>query len=101
MQGGLSHASPCMRRKVNPYDVNTLQIKIMQFVDDWARFEKTPIPRAKIIAHMKSIGVKDFTCIFALNSLLRKGYIRRAIMISNKSYFVQLRRPPICSADFI
>jgi hypothetical protein len=74
------------------YEVNELQTKIMEFIDKWTHTEKTPISQHKIIEQMKITGIKDFTTLNAINSLLRKGYIRRAVMISNKSYYVQLRR---------
>lgn len=64
----------------------------MQFVDWWVHNQKTPIPLKAIIEEMKRQEVKSFTAVNAINSLLRKGYIRRAYTISNKTYFVQLRR---------
>ena len=63
----------------------------MRFVDRWARTEKTPVPLQKIISEMKDQGVQDFTTIKSIGRLLKKGYIRRAIVISNKAFFVQLR----------
>lgn len=72
--------------------VNKLQREIMLFVDDWARIQKTPIPQKEIVLGMVAKGVKTFTTINALNSLLRKGYIRRSCEISNKTRYVQLRR---------
>lgn len=76
----------------SPMDVNDLQANIMRFIDDWARTEKVPIPLRVIIKNMKDEGVKDFTTINAIRTLLRKGYIRRAVGTSNKTSFVQLRR---------
>ena len=76
----------------NLYEVNELQTKIMEFIDKWVHEEKTPVPQKEIIIEMKRQGVKDFTAVNAINSLLKKGYIRRAVVISNKSYYVQLRR---------
>jgi DNA-binding transcriptional regulator PaaX len=73
-------------------EVNKLQTDIMIVVDTWVRTEKTPIPQKEIIQAMKDAGIKDFTVINAINALLRKGYIRRAYTISNKTYYVQLRR---------
>jgi hypothetical protein len=64
----------------------------MQFVDIWVHMEKTPVPLNEIIARMQADGIKSFTTINAINSLLKKGYIRRALTISNKTFFVQLRR---------
>ena len=72
--------------------VNKLQTDIMKFVDDWARNQKTPIPQKEIISKMRSDGVKDCTTVNALNSLLKKRFIRRAYMITNKTFYVQLRR---------
>ena len=78
-------------RCVNLKEINKLQYSIMIFVDEWARNEKTPVPRKEIVKNMEKDGVKSFTTINAINSLLKKGFIRRAVMISNKSYYVQLR----------
>lgn len=76
---------------VNINEINKLQTDIMNFVDWWVHKKKTPIPYKEIIVKMTSEGVKDFTTIKAINALVKKGYIRRAYMISNKTYFVQLR----------
>jgi len=75
----------------NLSEINELQINIMRFVANWARMEKTPIPLREIIKAMENQSVNDFTTIKAINVLLKKGYIRRAVVISNKSSFVQLR----------
>lgn len=75
-------------------DIDQLQTKIMQFVDHWVRTEKTPIPLKEIIKAMEMQAINDFTTIKAINVLLKKGYIRRAVVISNKSSFVQLRSLP-------
>ena len=72
-------------------DINILQKDIMKFVDWWVHEEKTPIPLREIIDHMAREGFKDQTTIKAIKVLLEKGYIRRAVIISNKSYFVQIR----------
>jgi len=72
-------------------DINKLQHDIMIFIDGWARTKKTPIPRKEIIKDMEVKGVKNFTAINAINSLIKKGYIRRAVTISNKTYYIQLR----------
>lgn len=73
-------------------EVNELQTNIMAFVDLWVHEEKTPIPLKEIISKMEINGTKNFTTIKAINVLIKKGYIRRAYTISNKTTFVQLRR---------
>jgi len=76
----------------NLYEITELQQKIMRFVDYWVHVEKSPIPQRKILEEMKSRSQKGSTVVHALNGLLRLGYIRRAIAISNKTFYVQLRR---------
>jgi len=73
-------------------EINELQRNIMKFVDWWVHTENTPTPQKEIIIAMRIAGTKSFTTINALNALLRKGYIRRAVIISNKTSYVQLRR---------
>ena len=73
-------------------EVNELQTNIMKFVDIWVREKKTPIPRKEIIIKMESAGVNFPTCRAALYALIKKGYIREAYTISNKTTYVQLRR---------
>jgi len=54
--------------------------------------EKTPIPQKEIIEEMKRRGRKVSTVVNALNGLLKLGYIRRGEIISNKTFYVQLRK---------
>jgi hypothetical protein len=72
-------------------EINELQTNIMLFVSYWVKKKKTPVPQKDIILRMQANGIKNFTTVNALNSLLRKGYIRRAYTISNKTTYVQLR----------
>jgi hypothetical protein len=74
------------------YGVSQLQKQIMEFVEDWVHTKKVPIPKQEIVAFMLAEGTKDFTTANAIKSLLRKGYLRRAVITSNKTYYVQLRR---------
>lgn len=76
----------------NYYEITELQVKIMKVVDTWVHEQRTPIPKKQIIETMKSEGIKDFTTINAITSLLLKGYLRRAIVTSNKTFYVMLRR---------
>ena len=71
-------------------DITELQENIMSFVVYWVKSKNTPVPRVNILAEMEDRGTKDFTTINALNSLLKKGYIRR-IKVGNSTNYVQLR----------
>lgn len=72
-------------------EVSTLQKDIMLFVDVWVKKHNTPVPKREIVRHMLEAGAKDFKTDHALNLLLRKGYIRRAVTISNKTSYVQMK----------
>ncbi len=76
----------------NLYDITELQQKIMRFIDYWVHVEKTPIPQKEIICQMEQRGQKSDAVIYSLRELLKYGYIRRAETISNKTFYVQLRR---------
>jgi hypothetical protein len=72
-------------------DLTELQSKIMRLINEWVHTNKNPIPLKEIMLRMTEQGVKAPTAINAINGLLLKGYIRRACIISNKTYFVMLR----------
>ena len=77
---------------VSVVEINKLQTDIMKYVDYWIHTQKGPIPQKEIIIKMKEAGVLECTTVNALNALLRKGYLRRAYTISNRTFYVQLRR---------
>ena len=72
-------------------EISEFQKEIMKEVARWVREKKIIVPQKAIIKIMKEKGIKSYTTVNALNSLLKKGYIRRATIISNKTYYVQLR----------
>jgi len=75
----------------NLKDINNLQEEVINFIKWWVHEEKTPIPRKEIINKLMKDGSKKPTIINAINVLLMKGYIRRGIGTSNKTYYVLLR----------
>lgn len=77
---------------INYSDITELQTDVMKFVDFWVHTKKTPVPRAEIIKYMSKKGKSMPVTRDAINSLKRKGYIREAFTISNKTMFVQLKR---------
>lgn len=72
-------------------DINDLQEEIMRFCMKWVHEQKTPIPRNEIIKYMETKGVNMPTTRASIYSLVKKGYIREAMTISNKTSYVQLR----------
>jgi len=72
-------------------ELNDTQTTIMTYISWWVNEKKTTVPLKEIIDNMIQEGIKKDTTVKALQVLLKKGYIRRAVVISNKSYFVQLR----------
>jgi len=72
-------------------EINKLQKHIMGFIKSWVASNKTPVPHSAILKEGQLCGVPDITTVGAINALLHKGYIRKAVIISNKTYYVQLR----------
>ena len=76
---------------VSSIDISDLQEIIMRFCMKWVHEQKTPIPRNEIVKYMETKGVNMPTTRAAIYSLIKKGYIREAMTISNKTSYVQLR----------
>ena len=72
-------------------DISDLQEDIMRFCTRWVKEMKTPVPRSEIVIYLEEKGVNMPTTRAAIYSLVKKGYIREAITISNKTSYVQLR----------
>lgn len=73
-------------------ELNEPQTKIMEYIDVWAHQKKTPIPLKEVIANMTKKAIKKETTIYSLKILRQKGFIRPAEIISNRTFYVQLRR---------
>lgn len=72
----------------------------MRYVDYWVHVEKTPVPQRIIMQEMSNRGISVNTVIKSLGSLIKLGYIRKAItngqgedgIGAEKTKYVQLRR---------
>ena len=70
-------------------EINELQTKIMVYAKFWANTQKTIIPQKEIIIAMQLAGVKSYTALNAINSLIRKGYLRKAYSEkANRTFYV-------------
>ncbi len=76
---------------INFSEIDELQTKIMKYVDFWVHTNKTTVPLRSIIKNMEENGIKKETVKKAIFVLVKKGYIRRSLMVSNTTNFVQLR----------
>lgn len=73
-------------------DINGLQRSIMVFVKWWANTKKTPVPKREIIKHMEVQKVKVRTASNAIDTLIEKGYVRRAYTEqANRTSYVMIR----------
>ena len=63
----------------------------MEFVITEIKVKKVPVPRQEILRQMATSEVKGFTVANALDSLIKKGYIRRSSVVSRTTSYVQLR----------
>jgi predicted DNA-binding transcriptional regulator len=78
-------------RYSNLYEITNLQLEVMRIVSTWVHEIKKPIPNQEIFKQMREKGTKEYTTKNAIGSLLRKGYLRRAVVTSNQTYYVMLR----------
>lgn len=74
----------------NTKDINPLQLRIMQVVEQWTRTQKTLVPQKEIIQTLSKEEIKSGTVVNALHGLIRKGYIRRSDLHRSTKY-IQLR----------
>lgn len=73
-------------------DISPIQTDVMLTMKCWARKQNIPIPRKYVIVELRKLGIGEPSIIDALNSLLKKGYIRRAYSEkANTSLFVMIR----------
>lgn len=72
-------------------EIDELQMDVMEFIGDWVRKKKTPVPLREILTGMQLQGVSKNSAVYSIKILINKGYIRRAYTISNKTYFVMLK----------
>ena len=73
-------------------ELTELETSVMVFVIWWVHEKKTPVPQKKIADKITKDGGNYRAVLSAVQSLLRKGYIRRTVVFSSKEVrFVQLR----------
>ena len=73
-------------------DASDSQKIAMEIVDVWAHTEKTPIPRGVLFKELILRDIPDATVDKTIRNLVKKGFLRRTTIGSNKVAFVQLRR---------
>jgi len=73
------------------WDINAMQLDVMRVIDTWVRTEKTPVPRRHVVKTMKDKGVREVTTKATLRVLLNRGYIRKGVVMSSRTVYVQLR----------
>lgn len=51
----------------------------MFVIDDWSRTNRSPVKRSYVYRRMKGFGVNNRSIEEAVNALIRKKYLRKAI----------------------
>lgn len=79
-------------------DIKKLQVDVMQVVDIWVHTVRTPVPQKEIIDRLEKKGAKSYSVVSALNTLMRKGYLKKVKIYAsvgnrdgNKTFYKQLR----------
>ena len=64
----------------------------MEFVDEWAKTEKKPVPINDLLDIAINIGATQTKAVRAVRTLVKKKYIRKSYDRSCRSSYVQLRK---------
>jgi hypothetical protein len=72
-------------------ELNKTDTEIMNFIINWVKIKKKPVPRKEVFASLEAKGLKPATIKFSLSMLVRERYIRKAWTISNQTFYVQLK----------
>jgi sulfur relay (sulfurtransferase) DsrC/TusE family protein len=73
-------------------DLTDLQLNIMLFVKDYIKKNNVIVPQKDIIKFMQYHNIKSYNTLFAINALINKGYIRKAVTLhQNRTYYVMIR----------
>lgn len=83
----LSWYNRLVTAKAPSSDISETQVFIMRVIDGFARSEKQPVPRHWLIKKMAELGIISDTTQLAVSQLLKKGYLRKAAMMTNKTYY--------------
>jgi hypothetical protein len=57
----------------------------------WVHTKKTPVPHMYIVTNVSKLGVPERTIKASIQTLIRKGYIRRPVRLSKCASYIQLR----------
>lgn len=73
--------------------INELQIAIMRLVCAWVKKNREPISQQYIVDAIQKTGIPEPTIRASVRILVRKGFIRKAIMIErrNEANYVLIR----------
>lgn len=69
-------------------NTNPLQNRIMTIVDTWVKQQKQPVPQRHIVIALLEEEIPQTTIKAAVRTLVRKGYLRKAVI---SGHYVQLR----------
>lgn len=60
-------------------------------IKDWVHVEKTPMPRNELFKRLINKDLSEPAIRLGITALVKQGYIRRAVFISNKTSYVMIR----------
>jgi hypothetical protein len=72
-------------------EISEAQKVAMLVIQEWVREKRTPMPKKELFKKLINMDMADSTIRMVIRELLKDGYIRRAVVISNKTFYVQLR----------
>lgn len=80
-----------LRLVKNEFGISETQLTALKIVKTWVEQEKTPMPKKELFKQLVLADMAESTARKAIEALLSEGYIRRAVTISNQSFYVLLK----------
>lgn len=67
------------------------QLEALKIIKYWVETKKTPMPKKELFKKLVLADMSESTARHAIEALVKEGYIRRAVAVSNQTFYVLLR----------
>ncbi len=78
-------------KKLSNGGLSDAQIIALKAVKHWVDTKKTPMPKKELFKVLVLADMAESTARFAIAALVKEGYIRRAVAVSNQTFYVLLK----------
>jgi len=77
--------------KLGEGKISATQKEALTAIRKWANTKKTPMPKKELFKALVLADMSESTARKAIEALVKNGYIRRAVAVSNQTFYVLLK----------